>query len=218
MMVVSSSMALIFLILSSARGSCFSPNSPSSAGSLGNNAQQLRLVRVRGRAQGRLGRHRSLVGFETVGRWHLGLSLRKALEMVRADGMQTVLTQEIGGVGPELVRILDEGPAIHVAHIRLAAGAQQIEAAQCLPEGKNHFARDLLLVVRQDERVAELFATRVAHNLAVNHGGLARLAMCILWPNSVDLNVRTLRLEEFFVNVAPAVASARVVLIRIELT
>ena len=93
----------------------------------------------------------------------------------RAYCVQAVLAEEVGRVGPELVRILDEGPAVDVADVRAALRSEQVEPAQRLAKGEDHLSRDLLLVVVEDERVAQLLAARVANHLTVHDRRLARL-------------------------------------------
>mmetsp|Transcript_16239 Transcript_16239/g.41399 ORF Transcript_16239/g.41399 Transcript_16239/m.41399 type:complete len:302 (+) Transcript_16239:1383-2288(+) len=125
------------------------------------------------------------------------------------DCLEHVLPQQVGRVGPELVRVLDEAPAVDVAHVRLPVGAQQVEAAYRLPEGDHHLACDHLLLRVENHGVALLLAAHVALHLAVHHGRLARLGVRVLGANGVDLDVGALRLQQLLVDVRVAVVHAR---------
>ena len=117
---------------------------------------------------------------------------RESLEVGGIDRLEAVLAQQVGGVDPELGRVLHKRPAVDVAHVRAAAGAQQVEAADRLPEGEDDLSRDFLLDPSEDQRVALLLAALVAQHLAVDDGALARLGVRILRPDRVHLDVGAL--------------------------
>ena len=117
---------------------------------------------------------------------------RESLEVGGVDRLEAVLAEQVGGVDPELGRVLHKRPAVDVAHVRAAAGAQQVEAADRLPEGEDDLPRDFLLDPSEDQRVALLLAALVAQHLAVDDGALARLGVRILRPDRVHLDVGAL--------------------------
>lgn len=49
---------------------------------------------------------------------------------------------------PNLVRVLDEAPAVHVAHVGFVAlRSEEVEAAHLLSESQRHQTRDLFLLL-----------------------------------------------------------------------
>lgn len=102
---------------------------------------------------------------------------------------QNHIPQYLSTVIVVLVRVLHKAEPIHVAHKRLAVGAQQIKAAHRLLESQAHFARDKLLCVAEDHRVPDLLTLAVALHLAVERGALTRLGVRIVGADGVHLDV-----------------------------
>ena len=131
--------------------------------------------------------------------------------------LESVLPKQVGRIVPKPLGVLDEAPAVDVAHVRVAIRAQQVEAAQSLAEGEHHRARDRLLRRREDDRIALLEPPHVAHDLAVDHRRLACLRVRVFAPDGVHLDIGALGLQELLVDVRVAVANARLVLVGIVL-
>ena len=93
------------------------------------------------------------------------------------------------------------GPSVpimfDVANERLATHAQNIKAAHRLLECHAHLVRELLLLRRQQHRVADFAPLLITVHFAVHHGRLASLGMAVVWSDRVNLHVHALRLEEF---------------------
>ena len=120
------------------------------------------------------------------------------------------------------MRVLDEGPAVDIADVRLVLSlrlvvrAKDVEAADGLPEGQHHLARDLLLLRVQDDGVAYFLATLVAHHAAVDDGALSCLGVRVVGPDGIDLHVGALSQQQLLVDVRVAVAHPRRVHVRVE--
>ncbi|KAJ8575995.1 hypothetical protein ON010_g3218 [Phytophthora cinnamomi] len=129
-----------------------------------------------------------------------------------------VLRQQDAAVVVVLLRVLDEAPAVDVAHVRGVAHPEDVEAADGLLEGAADPVRDLLLLGGQHDRVPDLLAVGIAHHAAVQHGGLARLRVRVVRADRVHLDVGALRGQELLVDVrALAVAGAHLVDLRVVL-
>ena len=126
--------------------------------------------------------------------YEAGRGLRVRREVLWRDLLEAVLSEEVGRVVPKLFGVLDEGPAVDVAHVAAPVRAKQVEAAERLTKRQDDCARDRLLGRRQDDRVAYLAAARVAHHLAIDDGRLARLRVRVLAADGVHLDVGALGL------------------------
>mmetsp|Transcript_13170 Transcript_13170/g.25134 ORF Transcript_13170/g.25134 Transcript_13170/m.25134 type:complete len:386 (-) Transcript_13170:87-1244(-) len=108
----------------------------------------------------------------------------------RGHARQDDPVQDLHRILVKLLGALDEGPAVDVAHVRLALRAQEVEPAHVLLEEGGHLARDFLLVVGEQHWVAHLLALLVPKHLAVHGGGFARLGVRVQRPHRVHLDVR----------------------------
>lgn len=108
----------------------------------------------------------------------------------------------VGAIDVVLLGRLDEAEAVHIAHIALVLGPEQIEAANVLLESLLYFARNLLLFLRQIDWVANFFSVPIALHDAVEGRTLSRLCMSIVTANRVNLYVEAIGRQELFVNVA----------------
>ncbi len=102
-----------------------------------------------------------------------------------------------------IVVILDETPAVHVNHVALAAGAEEVEAADALPECRANLASNFFLIGAETRDVANLLAMRVASHDAIHHGRFSRLCVAVRRPNRVCLDVfSVIHVHEAFVDEA----------------
>lgn len=85
--------------------------------------------------------------------------------------------------------------------LRSSLHAKDVESTYGLFEGGNYLSGNVLLCRRQDDWIANFETGGISVDSAVNHGGLARFCMSIVWPNRVDLDVRALSDHELLVDV-----------------
>lgn len=103
---------------------------------------------------------------------------------------QDHVAQNLGAVVVVLVGVLHEAEAVHVAHVGLAIGPEQVESADGLLERQTHLPGDELLGVVEDDRVADLLALAVALHLSVEGRALPGLRVGIVRADGVHLDVR----------------------------
>mmetsp|Transcript_5022 Transcript_5022/g.18093 ORF Transcript_5022/g.18093 Transcript_5022/m.18093 type:complete len:305 (+) Transcript_5022:2158-3072(+) len=123
--------------------------------------------------------------------------------LVGLEVIEDVLPHDVRRIRVVLLRVLHEGPAVHVAHVGLSLAPQQVEAADELPEGLVHLLCNLLLRQRQQHGVPDLLPVREPFHEPVHHRGLPGLCVRVVRPHRVHLDVRASGLHEPLVQEGP---------------
>jgi len=99
-----------------------------------------------------------------VANFHLHLLLGRAIAVAHhadhaaqlRDLLEDGVRQDGGAVVIVLVGVFDEAEAVHVAHVRLAVGSQQVEAAHGLLERFDYFVGNDFFFCAEHDWVSDL--------------------------------------------------------------
>lgn len=116
------------------------------------------------------------------------------------------LFEDGGAVLPILGVSLHEGPAVDVADVGLAVGAQQIEAADFLLEFLHDPVADKLLIGSQDDGIAHLLSLLVSLHHSVQGGRSPGFGVHVVGADRVDLDIEGVGGQIFFVDVVSVLA------------
>lgn len=108
-----------------------------------------------------------------------------------------------------LLRGLDEGEAIDIADEGIALGPQHIKTADVLLEGDRYLPSDVLFLLSQVDRVADLLAVFIPSHYTIQRRALARFGVSVVRPDSVDLNIEAISLQELLIDVGALLSDLR---------
>ena len=106
-----------------------------------------------------------------------------------------------GAVDVVLLWWLNQTEPVHVTHVGLSFGPQQVKPAHVLLESSLDRSADLFFFLSQVDRVSHFFSIDVPLHYSVERGALPGFSMGIIFSDCVDLDIKAICWQELFVNV-----------------
>jgi len=100
-----------------------------------------------------------------------------------------------------LFRGFDKREAIHITDIRVSFGSQHVEAADILFETNSNLSCNILFLLSKVYWISDFFTVLISLHYTIKRGTLSGFGVGIVWPDSIHLDIKTICLQELFIDI-----------------